>query len=98
MSFHLIGPAALSVLTDLASNRVAAREDAFVASQTSGEIERVAWLRASEPKRRIDASLLTENYAKNWSVRAQGAERERQAHLLQRTRRSVVSPGRRRMD
>lgn len=49
--------------------------------------------------RRIDRSLLTENYESNWSVRVQGMERERQDHLLQRSRRSVVSPGRnRRMD
>lgn len=47
--------------------------------------------------RRVDASLLTENYAKNWGVRAQGEERGRQAHLLQRACRQV-SPGRRRMD
>lgn len=39
--------------------------------------------------RRIDASLLTENYARNWGVRAQGEERGRQAHLLQRTCRQV---------
>lgn len=45
--------------------------------------------------RRIDSSLLTENYANYWNVKVQGSERERQARLLERTRRQV-SPGRNR--
>ena len=44
--------------------------------------------------RRIDSSLLTENYEKNWNVRVQGEERERQARLLERTRRQGSHRGR----
>jgi hypothetical protein len=37
--------------------------------------------------RRIDASLLTENYSRYWNVREEAAERERQNRLLERLRR-----------
>jgi hypothetical protein len=38
--------------------------------------------------RRIDASLLTENFERYWNVREEGLERERQRRLLERLRRS----------
>jgi hypothetical protein len=54
-----------------------------------GEIERVAWLRATDQPRRIDASLMTEN-RDLYGVRGEGEERCRQAHLLARARRQGV--------
>lgn len=44
--------------------------------------------------RRIDSSLLTESFEKNWNVRVQGEERMRQACLLERTRRQAPRLGR----
>lgn len=85
MVFHALGPTALAVLQDISSKRVGARNDGLVI-ENSGEIERVAWLRATDQKRRLDASLLTENFEDNWSVRAQAYERNRQEDLLKRMR------------
>src|ERR1700761_3587344 len=89
MCFETLGNIASVILVDIARDRVAAPSKALVNSQQSGEIERVAWLRATDQTRRIDASLLTENYRKNWDVHVQGSERMRQAHLLERARRQV---------
>ena len=47
--------------------------------------------------RRIDESLLTENFSRYWSVREEGEERERQRRLLERLRRSGSSRGRERL-
>lgn len=88
--FEPLGNLACSILADVDEKRVAARRPSLV---TSGEIEGVAWLRATDQKRRIDASLLTENFEKYWNVRAEADERGRQAHLLQRARR-LGPPGR----
>lgn len=87
--FHLIGPVALGILSDLEDKRVGACKSSFVTfeNRNSGEIERSAWLRATDRPRRIDASLLTENYSENWDVRVQGAERTRQTRLLEQVRR-----------
>lgn len=89
MYFYPLGNVAFSVLAELAQTRFAERERALVKGSSCGEIEGVAWLRATDQPRRIDASLLTENYARNWSVREEGEERSRQAHLLERARRQV---------
>lgn len=92
MRFQTLGNVASVLLSDLADKRAATREPALVTFE-SGEIERVSFLRATDQKRRVDASLLTGNFESNWSVAAQGNERWRQAHLLERTRRQL-SPGR----
>ena len=69
--FHSLGSAAVAVLSDLAEKRPARRSSV---PNDVGEIERVAWLRATDQRRRIDASLLTEGYSRNWNVRAQAEE------------------------
>lgn len=84
MCFVSLGYSAFLVLDQLSERRVGARRSDQ--TTTSGEIERVAWLRATDQKRRLDASLLTENFEDNWSVRAQAYERNRQADLLKRMR------------
>lgn len=104
-AFIFLGPVAVGVLSDIASERVAARNEALVNSVTdrlhelgltterhAGELERAAWMRRQERgQRRIDRTLLTENFSNNWNVREEASERGRQAHLLQRARRQGSS-------
>jgi hypothetical protein len=87
--FETLGYLASRILDDVSERRrcnVSVRDG----SSGAGELERVAFLRATDQARRIDALLLTEGYARNWSVRAQGEERMRQAHLVARARRQGV--------
>jgi hypothetical protein len=90
MSFYSIGDIALGVLDGVSTNRVAARDVDLLIRVGVGGIEKVAWLRATDRPRRVDASLLTEGYERNWNVRAEGEERRRLAHLQQRTKRPNV--------
>jgi hypothetical protein len=69
-AFHLLGPVALGLFSDISSARVAARKEEF------GDLGR-----------RIDETLLTDNFDRYWNVRTQGEERERQARLLEKVRR-----------
>lgn len=71
--FETLGYLASSILDEISSDRVAARKEVLVIK--------------SAQKRRIDESLLTENYDQYWSARIQGEERTRQAYLLERSRR-----------
>jgi hypothetical protein len=79
--FHNLRPTAWTALNDVSEWMRANASDRQRATDV-GEIERVRWLRATDQPRRVDESLLTENYQHNWSVQAQGDERTRQAHLL----------------
>jgi hypothetical protein len=88
--FHDLRPTAWTALNDVSEGMRANASDRQRATDV-GEIERVRWLRATDQRRRIDASLLTEGYERNWSVRAQGEERSRQDHLLRRSRRQFSS-------
>lgn len=83
-------------LTDLdVSEGTRANASDRLKATEAGEIERVAWLRATDRPRRIDRSLLTENHETNWSWRDQAAERERQAHLLSRKEKAGAPKGNR---
>lgn len=100
--FEDLGTLAFDILANVSPERVAAREGGLVIEKRDfetdgssiGELERVAWLKATDQPRRIDASLLTEN-RELYGVRGEGEERCRVAHLLERVRRQV-SPGRNR--
>lgn len=100
MTFETLGYFASTVLDDISAKRVGARNVGLIIEERkySGEIEMVAFLRATEQPRRVDASLLTENYRENWDIRAQGIERGRQMHLLQRIRQQGSRGRTRRLD
>jgi hypothetical protein len=83
MCIHQFGPAALAELNNVSEEMRCNASDRLRLTDV-GEIERVKWLRATGQPRRVDKSLLTENWRLNWDIRVQGEERTRQAHLLRK--------------